>query len=112
MAFEDILKEIGQFGTYQKRIYILLCYPALFLSGLMVVNVFLLGIPEHRLVHSLILHVSYEILVRNDTRLLSNSLGLVLVASQTSISFFVPVRDRSIPVHFFSNILYLAYRNA
>ena len=53
MAFEDILQEIGQFGTYQKRIYILLCYPALFLSGLMVVNVFLLGIPEHRLVQTL-----------------------------------------------------------
>ena len=50
MAFDDILKEIGQFGPFQKRIYILLCYPGLFLSSLMVVNVFLLGIPEHRLV--------------------------------------------------------------
>lgn len=50
VAFEDILKDIGQFGTYQRRIYVLLCYPALFLSGLMVVNVFLLAIPEHRLV--------------------------------------------------------------
>ena len=48
MTFDDILKEIGQFGSYQKRIYALLCVPALCLSALMVVNVFLLGIPEHR----------------------------------------------------------------
>ena len=48
MKFDDILEEIGQFGPYQKRIYTLLCFPALCVSSLLVVNIFTLGVPEHR----------------------------------------------------------------
>ncbi|XP_053396544.1 organic cation transporter protein-like [Mercenaria mercenaria] len=47
-TFDDILKEIGEFGPYQKRVYTLLCFPSFILSALLVVQVFLLGTPDHR----------------------------------------------------------------
>lgn len=48
MAFDDILKSIGEFGPYQKRVYILVCLPSFVLSALLVIQVFILGTPEHR----------------------------------------------------------------
>ncbi|XP_060600295.1 organic cation transporter protein-like [Ruditapes philippinarum] len=47
-SFDDILKEIGEFGPYQKRVYAMLCLPSFILSALLVVQVFLLGTPNHR----------------------------------------------------------------
>ena len=62
MKFDDILREIGQFGPYQKRIYTLLCIPALCVSSLLVVNVFILGVPEHRyvLLNRMALYTSFS----------------------------------------------------
>ncbi|KAH3738631.1 organic cation transporter protein-like [Dreissena polymorpha] len=48
MNFDDILKDIGEFGPLQKRIYFLLCLPSLIVSAHLVVQVFLLGVPAHR----------------------------------------------------------------
>ncbi|WAR07606.1 ORCT-like protein [Mya arenaria] len=48
MSLDDILRDIGEFGPLQKRIYFLLCLPGFILSQLLVVQVFLLATPEHR----------------------------------------------------------------
>ncbi|XP_060551325.1 organic cation transporter protein-like [Ruditapes philippinarum] len=48
MKFDDVLVKIGEFGTYQKRIYFLLCLPAINSGIFMVISVFILGVPNHR----------------------------------------------------------------
>ncbi|XP_046583400.1 organic cation transporter protein-like [Haliotis rubra] len=48
MKFNDIFEYLGDFGTYQKRIYFLLCWPAVFTAMQMMVAVFTLNIPNHR----------------------------------------------------------------
>lgn len=47
MQFDDILKEVGEFGPYQKSIYFLLCLPALFLAAIDVLNAYLMYSPAH-----------------------------------------------------------------
>ncbi|XP_064595319.1 organic cation transporter protein-like [Liolophura sinensis] len=46
--FDDILVIVGQFGTYQKRIYFLLCLPAITCAVHLVSSVFILASPRHR----------------------------------------------------------------
>ena len=48
MKFDEVLTEIGEFGTYQKRLYFLLCLPAINAGIFMVISVFTLGNPDHR----------------------------------------------------------------
>ena len=49
MLFDDILiSDIGEFGTYQKKIYFLLCLPSISAGFHMVISVFLIGTPEQR----------------------------------------------------------------
>lgn len=47
-TFDDILRDIGEFGPYQKKIYVILCFPSFILSILLVIQVFILAVPEHR----------------------------------------------------------------
>ncbi|OWF44985.1 organic cation transporter protein-like [Mizuhopecten yessoensis] len=46
--FDETLKNIGEFGPYQRRIYFLLCLLIIFIGLSDVVNVFLLYKPSHR----------------------------------------------------------------
>ncbi|WAR11396.1 S22AL-like protein, partial [Mya arenaria] len=48
MKFDDILRELGEFGFYQKRLYFLLCIPAISVGCYMMMNIVLLYTPEHR----------------------------------------------------------------
>lgn len=48
MKFDDFLTNIGEFGTYQKKIYLLICIPVLSVGIQVVAAVFILAIPEHR----------------------------------------------------------------
>ncbi|KAK3776071.1 hypothetical protein RRG08_046738 [Elysia crispata] len=49
MKFDDILeKEAGEFGPYQKRIYVLVCLPAVVAAFLTLLPVFILATPDHR----------------------------------------------------------------
>lgn len=48
MAYEDVLKHLGEFGRYQKRIYLLLCLPAISCALHKLVNVFLQAKAKHR----------------------------------------------------------------
>ncbi|KAK6169202.1 hypothetical protein SNE40_020298 [Patella caerulea] len=48
MKFDDVLKYLGEFGLYQKRIYFLVCLPALANGLFIILTVFILAIPEHR----------------------------------------------------------------
>lgn len=62
MHFDDILtSEIGEFGTYQKKIYFLLCLPSISAGFHMVISVFLLATPEHRCALPGWLNDTYEI---------------------------------------------------
>ncbi|XP_059172152.1 organic cation transporter protein-like [Physella acuta] len=48
MKFDEILVHIGEFGCYQKRVYFILCLPAM-LCGLQVLStVFIMATPPHR----------------------------------------------------------------
>ncbi|XP_021380019.1 organic cation transporter protein-like isoform X2 [Mizuhopecten yessoensis] len=48
MKFDDILKTIGEFGKYQKILYLLLCLVSVSAALHMVISVFLMGTPTHR----------------------------------------------------------------
>ncbi|XP_046378548.2 organic cation transporter protein-like [Haliotis rufescens] len=49
MNFDDVLRQLGEFGTYQKWLYVLLCLPAI-AGSIQVIQavVFLFAVPEHR----------------------------------------------------------------
>lgn len=48
MKFDDILKRLGEFGPYQRRIYFLLCLPAISCALHKLVWVFVGAVPPHR----------------------------------------------------------------
>ncbi|XP_022293454.2 organic cation transporter protein-like [Crassostrea virginica] len=48
MHFDQLLGILGEFGPYQKYVYILVCLPSIIVAFHMVNSVFLLGIPKHR----------------------------------------------------------------
>lgn len=48
MAYDDLFKYLGDFGRYQKRIYFLLCLPAIVCGFHKLAGVFLMPKPEHR----------------------------------------------------------------
>ncbi|GFO36513.1 organic cation transporter protein [Plakobranchus ocellatus] len=49
MKFDDILEQqVGEFGPYQKRIYVLVCLPAVAAAFLSLLPVFILTTPKHR----------------------------------------------------------------
>lgn len=50
MKFDDIVKNLGEFGKFQKRVYFLLCMAAMSCGIQIMISVFTLGVPEHRLV--------------------------------------------------------------
>lgn len=49
MKFDDIFKEIGEFGPYQRRNYLLLVVGWMLTGPIMVLSVFVMGSPDHRL---------------------------------------------------------------
>jgi len=48
MGFDDVIPILGDFGKYQKRIYFLLCLPAITSAFHKLGNVFLLAEPQYR----------------------------------------------------------------
>jgi OCT family organic cation transporter-like MFS transporter 4/5 len=48
MKFDDVLIKIGEFGTYQKVLYVVVCLPAINCGIFMLISVFALGVPKHR----------------------------------------------------------------
>ena len=48
MKFDDLVKRLGEFGPYQKRVYFLLCLPAITGSMQTFIYVFSMGVPGHR----------------------------------------------------------------
>ncbi|KAK6169539.1 hypothetical protein SNE40_020577 [Patella caerulea] len=48
MKFNNIIEILGDFGKYQKRLYYLLCLPAVTNALLTLISVFTLAIPDHR----------------------------------------------------------------
>lgn len=48
MKFDDILTHLGQFGYYQRRLYLLLCIPAISTGCYMMMLVFIMAPPQHR----------------------------------------------------------------
>ena len=54
MKFDDLLRDVGEFGSFQRRVYALMCVPAVTIGSFMILNVVILGVPEHRFVYALI----------------------------------------------------------
>ena len=48
MKFDDLLREVGEFGRYQKWVYFWSCLPAVSVGGFMLLNVIVFGVPDHR----------------------------------------------------------------
>lgn len=48
MGYDDVITHLGEFGRYQKRIYLLLCLPAIVCAFHKLAGVFLLARPEYR----------------------------------------------------------------
>ncbi|XP_045198044.2 organic cation transporter protein-like [Mercenaria mercenaria] len=48
MKFDEVLSDIGEFGTYQRRLYVLVCLPTINCGIFMLISVFLVGNPAHR----------------------------------------------------------------
>lgn len=48
MKFDDILKEVGEFGRYQKWVSFFTCLPVIHIGALILLNVIIFGVPEHR----------------------------------------------------------------
>jgi hypothetical protein len=48
MQFDEILTHLGEFGNYQKWLYLLLCFPEINTGIFMLISVVLLGVPKHR----------------------------------------------------------------
>lgn len=48
MGYDDVIPMIGDFGRYQKRIYFLLCLPAIICAFHKLGNVFLIAEPLYR----------------------------------------------------------------
>lgn len=48
MKFDEILIDIGEFGAFQKRNYVLLIIGWVLTAPFMVLSVFVLAMPEHR----------------------------------------------------------------
>jgi OCT family organic cation transporter-like MFS transporter 4/5 len=48
MKFDDVLKQIGEFGPYQKRIYLLAVIPAILVGFETFSVVIIFNIPYHR----------------------------------------------------------------
>ena len=48
MKFDDLLLEVGEFGSYQKRVHLFVCIPGLSVGAVILLNVIVLGIPDHR----------------------------------------------------------------
>lgn len=48
MNYDDIIPYLGDFGGYQKKIYVLLCLPAILCAFHKLAGVFLLAVPDHR----------------------------------------------------------------
>jgi len=50
MNFDAIVKELGEFGRYQKILYFIICLPGISCGIVMTFAVILLGEPVHRYV--------------------------------------------------------------
>lgn len=48
MGYDSIIPLLGDFGRYQKRIYFLLCLPAILCAFHKLGNVFLIAEPKYR----------------------------------------------------------------
>ncbi|RUS74808.1 hypothetical protein EGW08_017437, partial [Elysia chlorotica] len=48
MKFDDLLVAVGEFGPYQKRIYFMLCLPAVLCGAQVLSAVFIMAIPDYR----------------------------------------------------------------
>ncbi|XP_046556221.1 organic cation transporter protein-like [Haliotis rubra] len=62
MNFDDVLRQLGEFGPYQKWLYILLCLPAI-PGSIQVIQavIFLFAVPEHRCAIPGLANDTYEI---------------------------------------------------
>ncbi|CAL1544736.1 unnamed protein product, partial [Lymnaea stagnalis] len=78
MKFDDILKYVGDFGPFQKRVYFLLCLFCIFHGMRMVVLVFILSVSKHRCSIPGYLNDSYDV---------------TSLAHQQALNMSVPLND-------------------
>ncbi|XP_070190975.1 organic cation transporter protein-like isoform X2 [Littorina saxatilis] len=74
MKFDDVLREIGEFGWYQRRVYLLACLPIIFSSFETMSSVFILNIPAHRCAIPGYPHDHYHVTNETHAALLNQSI--------------------------------------
>ena len=50
MKFDDVLREVGDFGTYQRVLFTVLCLPTVFMAMHYMAPVFIMATPDHRFI--------------------------------------------------------------
>ncbi|XP_046359527.2 organic cation transporter protein-like isoform X1 [Haliotis rufescens] len=77
-TFDEILQHVGEFGTYQKRIFFFLCLPSVVTSFLTFSSIFTMYIPPHRCAVPGLSNDTYAIQGDNHRRL---------------VNFTIPIKD-------------------
>ncbi|KAH8405588.1 hypothetical protein KR215_003390 [Drosophila sulfurigaster] len=84
MDFDEILKEIGEFGRYQRVNYLLICLPVLFAAANSLSYVFTAGIPKYRC------HID-ECEVQDQTQYQTDWLDHAIPGMRNKHGYFTPV---------------------
>ena len=50
MKFDDVLREVGDFGTYQRVLFTVLCLPTVIMAMHYMAPVFIMATPDHRFI--------------------------------------------------------------
>lgn len=74
MKFDEIVQMLGEFGTYQKRIYFLLCLACLACGSQIMISVFTQGVPRHRCAIPGMINDTYAIQSNEHFAILNQSL--------------------------------------
>ncbi|XP_062127391.1 organic cation transporter protein [Drosophila sulfurigaster albostrigata] len=83
MDFDEILKEIGEFGRYQRVNYLLICLPVLFAAANSLSYVFTAGIPKYRC------HID-ECEVQDQTQYQTDWLDHAIPGTRNKHGYFTP----------------------
>ncbi|XP_041356318.1 organic cation transporter protein-like [Gigantopelta aegis] len=82
MNFDAVLRHLGEFGTYQKRLCTLLWLPGITTGMRMVVSAFIQFIPEHRCVIPGLNSDTYAIQSHDHARLINESIPFKIVGGR------------------------------
>ncbi|GFO15327.1 organic cation transporter protein [Plakobranchus ocellatus] len=86
MKFDDLLVAVGEFGSYQRRVYFLLCLPAILCGAQVLSAVFIMAMPSYRCKIPAYTNDTYKIQSSIHEDLVNMSIPLDSSSAQTASS--------------------------